>query len=366
MNLSLFRRMAGQLMMWSCLSIFFVGLSGCGGSGGSDGEDAVIAPESMDQVKLEFFGAFTMECFRLQGVAGQETGAAKYDRQLESFRYALTSGGEEVGYTIFLPGLLTNTQYSYTRTGKDTGQITFTFFNNQEYPIPQANKDNTLVSGSGDMFWGGRNLNVTNLVVDILFTDQGGFIGNTTARIRSGYLYTSEWNGATADNSEFPFDFDTLDVKYSLLTGGPLPTGYNPYKTLNADSPSSVVWTTIQGRTIFFIGSDGITRTIAHQSVTGSGPAITGVEKIEEGGAILVDESVNGALVVKGAGGTYSYARTGGELAKMTIQYQSTAGGNAQTVNTTYTMNFDSLDSGTYIDSTGVSGTFIEDLFVPN
>ncbi len=367
MNLSFFRRMATHLLMWSCLSLSVISLSSCGGSGGSDGEDSVIAPESLDQVELEFFGGFTMECFRLQGVAGNETGAATYNRKLDSFRYALTEGTNELGYTIFLPAILTNVQYTYVRTGKDTGQVTFTFFNNEAYPIAQATEDNPEVyNSSGDMFWGGRNGLATNLVVDILFTDQGGFIGNTTARIRSGYIYQSNWNGTAAVNFADSFDFDTVDVEFSLLAGVALPTGYNPYKTLKESDPNLVVWTTIQGKTIYFRGSDGIERIVAFQSVTGSGPAIAGVDKIEESGTILVDENVGDTSNASGAGGTYSYARTGGALAKMAIQYQSTSGGNSQAVNITYTMNFDSFDSGTFIDSRGVSGDFNWDQYAPN
>ena len=307
-----------------------------------------------------------MECFRLQGVAGNDTGAATYNKKLDSFRYSLTQGTNESGYTIFLPAILTNVQYTYVRTGKDTGQVTFTFFNNEVYPIPEATEANKLVQSSGDMFWGGPDDLATKLVVDILFTDQGGFIGNTTARIRSGYLYTSKWEADQVDNDTYTFDFDTVDVEFSLLAGVALPTGYNPYKTLKESDPNLVVWTTIQGKTIYFRGSDGIERIVAFQSVTGSGPAIAGVDKIEESGTILVDENVGDTSNASGAGGTYSYARTGGALAKMAIQYQSTSGGNSQAVNITYTMNFDSFDSGTFIDSRGVSGDFNWDQYAPN
>ena len=131
------------------------------------------------------------------------------------------------------------------------------------------------------------------------------------------------------------------------MTGGRLPTGYNPYETLTSDTPSSVVWTTIQGRTANFFGADGVTRTIAHQAVPGVGPPIPGEDTVEESGSILVDETVNGVVVLKGVGGTYSYVRTGGEIAKMAIQYQSTVGGVPQTVSLVYTMNFDALDAGT-------------------
>lgn len=366
MNSRLLRRLVGRMLACLLVPLFAVGLAGCGGGGGGSDDEEVIAPQSLDQVRIAFFGAFTMDFSRLAGVAGQETGAASYTRQQQSFRYAVVNGNTNLGFTIFLPAVLTNVTYSYTRTGKDTGQITMTFFNNQVYPEPEATATNTRVfNSSGDMFWGGRDRIATNLVVDVLFTDQGGFIVNTSTRIRSGYIYASDWDGTQAVNSADPFDFDTVDVSYVLVTGERLPTGYNPYRDLEPNSPSSAVWTTIQGRSIDFIGSDGLRRKIAHQSVAGTGPSIPGASEIEESGTILVDEIVNGTSVLKGVGGTYSYTRTGGNVAKMAIQYQSVVGSVSQTVNLIYTMNFDSLNSGTYVDSAGVSGVFDEELSIP-
>ncbi|MDP3852008.1 MAG: hypothetical protein Q8Q59_16010 [Luteolibacter sp.] len=311
-----------------------------------------------------------MDCLRLSGTAGNERGACTYTRIRDSFRYDIpggVGGAGSLGWTIALPLAMTNVQYEYVRTGTDTGRVTFTFNNNQVYPHPEATATTTPVgAGLGDMFWGGRNDAAVNLVVDILFTDQGGFIGNTTTRIRSGYTYSSTFTDGAVVNREFPFDFDTPDTTYKLISGAALPAGYNPYATMTPTTPSSAVWSTLQDRVIIFSGSDLVNRKINQQAVGGVGPPIPGVTgNPEESGTILVDED-NGVDIIQGVSGTYSYQRTGGDKAKMAIRYNRTVGGSTTTVNLVYDMDFESLDAGLYVDNKGVSGNFRENLFGPN
>jgi hypothetical protein len=368
MKIPLLKNLAAALLALSVSVIGALGLSGCGGGGGGSDEVRVIAPESMDQVKIDFFKAFDLELYRLSGTAGNERGAVKYTMLKNNFRYAIPAdSGGNLGITIGLPLILTQMSYEYVRTGPETGRLTFSFQNNQVYPWPKANKDNPNGPVAvGDMFWGGSGFSATQLIVDILFTDQGGFIGSTTTRLRSGYRYFSSFTdpGPAVDGFS-TFDFDSTDSTFRLLTGGGVPTAYNPYTTITDKTPASAVWTTFQGKKIVFSGSDGTVRIIGHQSTGGPGPEIPGEKTIEESGSILVDVVNNGIDGVKGVGGTYSYTRTGGERAKFAIKYQDVIGGVPQTVTLIYDMDFDGLDLGTYVDSAGISGTFTENLVKP-
>lgn len=347
-------------------------LLGCGGGSG-DSEGPVIAPESLDQVKIDFFGAFTMDCLRLSGTAGNEQGGCNYTRIRSPFRFGISGGvgdSSNLGTDIAIPVVLTNVGYEYVRTGSDTGRVTFTFFNNQVYPYPEATEATPEVGGSlgekGEMFWGGRSGLATKLEVDILFTEQNGFIGNTTTRIRSYYSYSSTWTApGPAVERLRTNDFDTTRPTYRTLAGRPLPAGYNPYESITETTPASAVWSSFKERTVYFTGNDGVTRTVAHQSVGGTGPKIPGlVGSPEESGVILVDER-SGGDVVTSVEGTYSYQRTGGDKAKMAIQYTRTVAGITSTVNLLYDMDFETLDSGLYLDDKGVSGEFRQELRRP-
>jgi len=81
---------------------------------------------------------------------------------------------------------------------------------------------------------------------------------------------------------------------------------------------------------------------------------------VEDAGTLLVDVP---AETVIGGDGIYSYARTGGPGAKVAIRYPRVVGGITQTVNVLYTLTFDSLDGGTFVDSNGATGTFLQDTF---
>ena len=360
----------GKWFAGASLAAFTIlAISSCGGGDG-DGNDAasrnVIAPESFENVKISFFDAFTIECYRLSGTAGNEAGAGDYDRAKKDFRYANPDG---VGYTIELPLSLQNLQYQYQRTGVDTGRVTFTFTNGIAYPHPEATSNSTTTApGLGDMFWGGRNNLATNLIVDILFTQQGNILLNGSARIRHLYLYQSQWVdpdgggplAGAAVNREWPLEFDSTDVKFSKVDGTAVPAGYNPYSTMTDKTPSSVVMTTLDSKKFDFGGVvDG---KIAFRKGTGLGPEIPGDVRAEESGTILVTE-LPGQTV--GYDGEYSYARTGGAYAKLAVEYQKTEGGITTMVRENFVLQFLSLDNGSYTNSAGGIGTFENDIYSP-
>jgi hypothetical protein len=361
-----FKRFVSLTGMLAAGAALVLGISGCGGGGG-DGDDNIIAPQSLEQVKISFFGAFDMEFARLGGSAGNENGAFIYTNIKRTFEFANSGPGGSLATTVNLPVLLERGAYQYVRTGLDTGRITLTFSNIQAYPYPEATKDTRRVIGT-EMFWGGRNRIATELVVDVLFTDAGGVLGGTSSRIRSAYSYLSEWVGGdtgSAENSEFPYDFDSPDVTFRMNTGRGVATGYTIYNrdgvldNSQEQMPSSVVWDTLRLKTLFMIGSDKAERTLAYQSVGGAGVPIPGVRFAEESGTILVDAETEGVI---GVGGKYSYHRTGGDKAKFAISYVRPGSG---TVTIVYDLTFKSFTSGDYMDSQGMSGTFREVLYFP-
>lgn len=348
MKSSLFQKTVKAVKTLSLVSLAALGLNGCGsGGGGSNG--FVVAPESLELVTVRLFGAFDLQFFRTSGVAGNEAGGVDYDLIDKEFRVATGDGGTSVGRDITIPSVLTNVKYTYVRTGLDTGRITVTYFNNEVYPHPAATAGNTPIL-LGDLFWGGPARLQTELILDVLFGSNGTNIATSTTRVRSAWYYDSTFTApgpAIIDVS--PLEFDSTTAQFSL-NGAGLPAGYNPYSTFSDTTPASVVWTTIQGRTIDLNGSDFF-RKVAHQATGGSGPSLDGVTP-EETGSILVDSAAEGVL---GGSGTYSYARTGGTKAKFAISY------NGQVV--LFSLDFDALDGGSYTDNNSAIGTFLEDNF---
>jgi hypothetical protein len=335
----------------SLAALTILAISSCGGGDGDDAASRnVIAPESLDEVKINFFDAFTIECFRLSGTAGNESGAGDYDQLQEKFRYQNPDG---LGYNIYMPVSVPSLRYDYQRTGVDTGRITFLFDKiSQVYPLD-------AFATWGNMFWGdpASATGATELVVDVLFTAQGSVIVNSAARIRHHYFGNS--GKATA------FEFDANNVKFSKLDGQPVPTAYNPYTTLTDKTPSAVVMTSLDAKTFNLVDPTTVPPTvlskIAFQKGTGLGPEIPGDVRAEESGTILVTDTpeVTSPPIYNG---TYSYARTGGAYAKLAVEYTKTGVG---LVKENYVLQFFSLDNGSYTTSTGGSGEFENDLFSP-
>jgi hypothetical protein len=348
----------------SLAALTILAISSCGGGDG-DGDATnpnLIAPESLSQVKINFFKAFTIECYRLGGTAGNETGAGDYNKLTDQFRYDDPDG---LGWPITLPVSLQNLNYHYERTGLDTGRVTFTFTPVQSYPHPQANKDNTLVQGLGDMFWGGRGFLATSLIVDLLFVKQGGNLINSSARIRHLYIYESRWDGTNAVNTQFPKQFDATDVTFVKKDGAPVPAGYNPYLSTQDNLISDAVAKSLHLKDYEFAGAFQGLIAFRKGGII-SGPDIPGDVRAEESGTILVTETDSlGEPVSVGFTGTYSYARTSGAYAKLAIQYDKTVGGNTTTVKENFVLQTLSLDNGSYTSSTGGLGTFQNNLYSP-
>ena len=357
MKNSIITRLGKSLAGASLAALAIMVISSCGGGDGDDAASRnVIAPESLENVKINFFDAFAIECYRLSGTAGNESGAGDYDRVKEEFRYANPDG---VGYTIKLPASLDNLRYEYQRTGVDTGRVEFFFGNNIVYPFGKANKDNESVVGQ-EMFWGGRERLATSLIVDILFTQQGNILLNGSARIRHFYFYQSLWTSGSESNTAVPEEFDSTDVKFSKVDGTAVPAGYNPYSTMTDKTPSSVVMTSLDLKKFDFGGA--IDGKIAFRKGAGLGPEIPGDVRAEESGTILVTELPSQTV---GYNGTYSYARTGGAYAKLAVEYEKIEGGITTTVRENFVLKFESLDDGSYTRSSGGSGTFQNDLYSP-
>lgn len=359
------------------LSSVFV-LSSCGGGGGGSSQ-RIIAPESLDGVVVNFFGAFEMSCSRLSGAAGNETGSVKYTRNRTPFRYAANS----IGTNIELPAGLFNVSYNYVRTGPDTGQITFRYTNGQAFPYPRATNAQTEITdgGSSEMFWGTyvrpTPVNTTEITVNILFTETNGSVVSNSTRIDSAYVFNTYFIKGTAAvaatatqpavpatpdrtlNVSTAFQINSPDVTYRLNTGASLPVGYTIYNNLTDSTPASAVPTTLQDRTINFTElSSRLQRKFTFQETGTLGPAIPNVPSPEKSGTILVQDSN-----VIGAGGTFSYHRTGGDKASLAIQYNTLVNGISTPVNLVYTLTFNSENDGGYVDSLGSSGLFVEDLY---
>lgn len=355
MKNSTITRLGKSLAAASLAALAIMVISSCGGGDGDGAASRnVIAPESLDEVKINFFDAFTIDCYRLSGTAGNESGAGDYDQLKEAFRYQNPDG---LGYNVFVPVSVPNLRYDYQRTGVDTGRITFRFDDIKEaYP-------SDFVPNFGNMFWGDPSgTPPTELVVDVLFTARGSVIVNSATRIR--YHYFGD------DFSALAYEFDANNVKFSKFDGQPVPTAYNPYATFSDKTPSAIVMTTLDAKKFNLLdfsiidpgtGKPTIISKIAFQKGTGLGPEIPGGVRAEESGTILVTDTpeVTSPPIYNG---TYSYARTGGAYAKLAVEYTKTGAG---LVRENYVLQFLSIDNCSYTTSAGGIGEFENDLFSP-
>lgn len=349
----------GRVMLLMGVAAF--GMVSCGGGGGGEDDKNIVAPRSLEGISMRLFNAFDLEFIRSSGVRDSETGGFVYVQRAPTFRYESPEG---LGRTVALPVALRNTKYTYVRTGDNTGKISLTYLNDQVYPYPLATAEQpNPIAAQAEMFWGGRTLpRATELILDVLFVDNNGFLTVNTTRVRSAYIYLSSFAAGVATSEVRPFEFDTIDAQLSLRSR-PVPTGYDYYDNADENAPTGVVWASLTKRTVDFDGSD-MDRRIAFQLVTGVGPSIPNVERPQESGTCLIDDG-NGT---KGADGTYSYARTGRNGAKLTISYQTrvtppTTPPTTALSKVTYALEFDKLNSGTFVDTNGAIGDFSQDLF---
>lgn len=128
MNLSLFRRLIGQFLVWSCVSVFAFGLTGCGGGGGGsdDEDDGGPAPMTFNGLVLTLYtGGVQLTFIRSEGDAstGVETGAVTMAPSPGSAT-VVNSGGTE---TQLRPSnTISGGRYTYVRSGPEAGTITVT------------------------------------------------------------------------------------------------------------------------------------------------------------------------------------------------------------------------------------------------
>ena len=126
MNTFLIRRLAAHLLMWSCLSIFVVGLCSCGGGGGGDDEALEPAPRTFDGLVLTLYtGGVELTFIRAEGDAatGVETGSVSM-KENPAKATATNPGG---GTDQVLPSYsISGGRYVYTRLGPESGTLTVT------------------------------------------------------------------------------------------------------------------------------------------------------------------------------------------------------------------------------------------------
>jgi hypothetical protein len=337
-----------KITAWTLAAITSLSLLGCGGGGGD--REVVIAPESLDEIKMNFFNAYNLTFYRGAGTRGNETGAVSYEPIVSQFLFGQSStANAAVANPVELPLIMTNCSYNYTRTSPTTGRIVFTYFNIQAFPYPNATSKDPLVTNVGTMFWD----TTRSTTFDLVFSDDGGYLGDRVARVRSIEWFQSVWNGTTnsADNSYEYEEFNTPNVVSSTLTlGGRVPTGYDPYDQWESEQkpkPSKMVWETLNERTVYIYGQSDLL-TVAFVK--------TGVDfGVEEKGSILID-TTNG---IEGGSGTYEWNREGGTIATLRLEYGDYVGGQLKTVEREYKFTFTSLDGGTFTSNAGI-GSFTQ------
>lgn len=338
--------------------------SGCGGGGGGGSSTVQIAPGTLDNIELNIDnGAFVLKFFKLAGVNGNESGGVSYTPTASSFRVAEAANG--VGRTVKIPGsgALNELKYTYLRNSANTATLSITWTSNsQVYPHSTvATATNPLVLDA-NLFWGGRapeGVAQTTLELGILFTETSGNI-NATSTITFDYYtdYKSTFvntGPATTTFSNVKFDYN--DARFTL-NGRQVPAGYatNPDPT----TPSGAVWESLVSpskRNVIFTGLSA-TRAIRHDSKPVGSPVIIPslTSGTVENGTILVDSSIGSVVEITDGGGEFAYVRTGGKKAKYSIRYN-----NNKVIH--YELVFTSTTSGTFTDSEGDSGTFMQDTF---
>ncbi len=346
----------------SCLAASAaIALNGCGGSSG-DGSDALmVAPASLDNININFFNAFFLNCSRLSGTRGHEFGAVDYSSR-GSFQFGIRgTSGAVISSTIVLPDILDNVRYSYLRTGTNSGRLEVTWDIVQVYPFPTASQNNTTVRGH-EMFWGGDDspaFGSRRMVADILFGAEGGFLGDRFARIQNAVTYLSVFGGGTVTNTWTPWVFDSPQVIALRMPGGrPVEINYDPYGAIDDETPASAVWTTLRQKIVVFTntGTNSLASRINFiRDFSATPPPLPGGGAPEEYGRILVNDINAG---VQNRDGTYAYRRTGGDRALLTVQFSGPPPDNTL-ITRNYDLDFESLEAGIYVElGVGTVGEF--------
>ncbi len=353
------------LAKFSLVAATALGLNGCGGGsgGGGDAGPAMVAPASLDAVTLNFFNAFSLECFRLSGSRGNEFGTIRY-RSQGGFQFSLKDSSNTLTLPVALPNDLTDVRYSYLRTGANSGRLEMTWSVVQGYPFPTATQNNTTVRGT-EMFWFGSDpgagLGEQRLVVDLLFAANGAVLGDQIARVTEAISYLSVF---LVGESYTGFAFDTPDLVSFRTAGGQVPVDYDPYDQLNQNTPVNAVWTSLRRRIVDFTspGSGAVLSRMSFLVDPSANPPPLPSGAPEESGRVLLSDFEAG---VQDRDGEYSYRRTGGDRAMLTVRFEGPAPGRV-IITKNYDLDFESLEAGVFFESTrGVIGDFEEDRFLP-
>jgi hypothetical protein len=343
-----------KITAWALAAVTSLALLGCGGGGGGGEEEVVIAPESLDNIKMNFYNAYDLTFYRGSGTRGNESGAASYMPMVSEYSYGQSSSpNAAISITVHVPRVLTNMTYNYTRTSATTGRIVITYNNWQLLPITKATAGAPTPPQEGSIFWD----DAETTTYDLVFANSGGFLGDRVARVRSMLIHTSRWSAGSETTSSFSNDFDTPNVvTSSLVLGGRVPAGYDPYDiwdTENKPRPAEFVWKSLNNRIgVRILGADELIVTFVK---TGS------TRQFEETGNILIDRTGG----IQGGSGTYEWNREGGTLATLRLKYQDYVNGLLQNVEREYKFTFTSLDGGTFTSNEAGSGNFAQSVDRP-
>ena len=345
-----------KITAWALAAVTSLALLGCGGGGGGDEEEVVIAPESLDNIKMNFYNAYDLTFYRGSGTRGNESGAASYMPMVSEYRYGQSSSpNAAISTIVHVPLVLTNVTYSYTRTSATTGRIVITYVNNQLLPITKATAAAPTPPEEGSIFWNSS----ASTTYDLVFANSGGFLGDRVARVRYMLLHESTWSTITSSQTttSIPIDFDTPNVvTSSLVSGGRVPAGYDPYDIWDKENkprPAEFVWKSLNNRIgVRILGADELIVTFVK---TGS------TRQFEETGNILIDRTGG----IQGGSGTYEWNREGGTLATLRLKYQDYVNGLLQNVEREYKFTFTSLDGGTFTSNEAGPGYFAQSVDRP-
>jgi hypothetical protein len=335
-----------KITAWTLAAVTSLALLGCGGGGGGDEKEVFIAPASLDNIKMNFYNAYDLTFYRGAGTRGNESGAVSYQPRVSEYLYGQSSSAEAgIAFTVHVPLVLTNMTYNYTRTSATTGRIVITYNNWQLLPITKATAGAPTPLQEGSIFWD----DAETTTYDLVFANDGGFLGDRVARVRFMEIHRSRWSAGSETTTVIASDFDTPNVvSSSLTTAGRVPAGYDPYDIWDKENkprPAESVWKSLNRRTVDIEGADDLRVAFVKSGST---------SQIEETGSILIDTS-NG---VTGGAGTYEWNREGGTLATLRLKYQDYVNGLLQNVEREYKFTFTSLDGGTFISNEAGSGTF--------
>jgi hypothetical protein len=356
MNLSLFRRVVAHLLVWSCVSVFVLGLSSCGGSGGSDGDgDATVRPKSLDGLVMKLDKNVSFEFVRNTGASGAvatgdvETGTFFYTLAGTQLRQYPNQQGDESDCRY--PDRITAANYTYRAINETSAVLTLNGVGGSDLITTGSFNANNgsfayfFESSSFRSFFGPQVIN--QLEIDLTFQGNGVSVttGVSTVRIPGSAL-------PNYDTVRIPTDFNLAGG------GGAVPENYNP--TVDFQRPSRITPASLNALLMRF--TNGIPNPVFDFTIqftsSASVPVGTDGTASEEIGQGLL--RVAGAVVDNAV--NYTWKRIPNtDTGTLTIT------GSNQTYDGIYTLSFSGPDSGRYAgqadggtaDANEVSGSFV-------